>query len=543
MAKSSISKDSFFNVSGNPNLDAADTGVDPSTGRILTKKERISIFKNRKINANKVFGKTNSKLSKVGKITKPLAQFGAIVKSDSADKGSSGGAQPQNKLIETLSKQISNNSRKITILKNIVKSNIEKVSKILKGDAEKEKKEQREDQRQTQLEDEKDKKKKKEGLLEGVGKSVGKSLLKPVEAVGKTVKGIMGRLVDAFSALFMGFVANKGIKMFQAMMSGDTETFKKMRNQIIGSLAIAGGIFLALNGGLLALPGIISTVAGAIIPVMTAIIGFLASPAGLIALGIAAGIATIFAIKKIIHKSRGGDVFANERKEIKGELEEAGVRNTNAFMNFLKMEYKGKRYLVKRDGKDKRLKFDELTEEEKAAVIKEDAATTNLNDLNKQRQREIRESNKKIDRERKPGYKQLYDSLKKPGHPLADAPDPKDYPELRAYIAETNRLKKAAESKIQQKYDKKVVTISGDDAINTTLNTNGNDSVINSNVTKTGVTTLNDVEAEVKVVNNGGTGGEIPTDEGNATNNIRVNSKNRDNSEVDYTEMQYNAGG
>ena len=108
----------------------------------------------------------------------------------------------------------------------------------------------------------------------------------------------------------------------------------------------------------------------------------------MIALGLAAGIATIFAIKKIIHKSRGGDVFANERKEIDEEFKESGVRDTNAFMNFLKMEYKGKRYLVKRDGKDKRLKFDELTEEEKAAVVKRDAAKTNLKDLNKQRQRE-----------------------------------------------------------------------------------------------------------------------------------------------------------
>ena len=534
MAKSSISKDSFFNVSGNPNLDAADTGVDPSTGRILTKKERISIFKNRKINANKVFGKTNSKLSKVGKITKPLAQFGAIVKSDSADKGSSGGAQPQNKLIETLSKQISNNSRKITILKNIVKSNIEKVSKILKGDAEKEKKEQREDQRQTQLNDEKDKKKKKEGLLEGVGKSVGKSLLKPVEAVGKTVKGILGRLTDAFTALFMGFVANKGIKMFQAMMSGDTETFKKMRNQIIGSLAIAGGIFLALNGGLLALPGIISTVAGAIIPVMTAIIGFLASPAGLIALGLAAGIATIFAIKKIIHNSRGGDVFANERKEITKELEEAGVKDTNQFLNFVTGKGTKKRYRVKRDGEDKLLKFDELTEDEKAAVVKSDAARTNLTDLNKQRQKETSEAIKKIESERNPVQTKLMDDY---------YTGRATYKEYETYFNETVRLKKEARLKIQQKYDKKAVTISGDDAINSTLNTDGNESVINSNVTQNGINTLNDVEPEVKVVNNGGTGGETLTNEGVGTDSIKVDSKNGNNKEVEYTEMQYNAGG
>ena len=499
------------NIPLKPSLSPSISGADPNAGRVRrSSSDRREVFKRTKINTSKVFGKLDSGMS---------------------------GSE------EGLAKQVSNNSRKITILKNIVKLNIEKVSNILRSNVETEKKEQKEEQKQKTLDDEKDKRKRKEGLLEGVGKSVGKSLLKPVEAVGKTVKGILGRLGDAFSALFMGFVANKGIKMFQAMLSGDTETFNKMRNQIIGSLAIAGGIFLALNGGLLALPSIISTVAGAIIPVMTAIIGFLASPAGLIALGIAAGIATIFAIKKIIHKSRGGDVFANERKEIDEELKESGVRDTNAFMNFLKMEYKGKRYLVKRDGKDKRLKFDELTEEEKAAVIKSDAATTNLEDLNKQRQKEIRESNKKIDRERKPGYKELYNSLKKPGHPLAEAPSPKDYPELRAYITETNRLKKAAESKIQQKYDKKVVTIAGNDAIKSTLNTDGNESVINSNVTQNGINTLDDVGPEVKVVNNGGPGGETPTNEGVGTDNIRVDSKNGDNKEVDYTEMQYNAGG
>ena len=48
--------------------------------------------------------------------------------------------------------------------------------------------------------------------------------------------------------------------MIQANMSGDTETFKNMRNTLIKSIAVVGGIFLALKGGLLALPGIISGV-------------------------------------------------------------------------------------------------------------------------------------------------------------------------------------------------------------------------------------------------------------------------------------------
>jgi len=490
------------NIPLKPSLSPSISGADPNAGRIRrSSSDRKEIFKKTKINTSKVFGKLDSRMS---------------------------GSE------EGLAKQVSNNSRKITLLKNIVKLNIEKVSNILRSNVETEKKEQKEEQKQKTLDDEKDKRKRKEGLLEGVGKSVGKSLLKPVEAVGKTVKGILGRLGDAFSALFMGFVANKGIKMFQAMLSGDTETFKKMRNQIIGSLAIAGGIFLALNGGLLALPGIISTVAGAIIPVMTAILGFLASPAGLIALGIAAGIATIFAVKKIIDKSRGGSVFANERKEIKEEFKEAGLRDTSGFMNFVTGKGFSKRYLVKRDGKDTRLKFDELTEDEKSAVIKRDAAKTNLKDLNKERQLETREAIKKIESERNPVQNKLMDDY---------YAGKATYKEYETYFNETVRLKKEARARIQQKYDKKAVTISGSDAINTTLNTDGNESIINSNVTKKGINTLDDVKADIKHVNNEGTGGEITTNDGAATNNINVDSKNNDNDASVYAEMQYNTGG
>ena len=243
----------------NPNVDAADTGVDPSTGRYLTKKERIGIFKRRKINASRVFGRKSPNLSKVGNIRGSLARFGAIVKTDNetVENDALGGVEPKDKLISGLMMQVQNNSKKITLLKNIVKLNIEKVSKILIGDAEKKKKEQREDLRQQQLDDDSDKKKKKEGLLEGVGKSIGKTLLKPVEKVAKTAKSIFSKLGEALLALFGGFVANKAIKMIQAKMSGDTETFKQMRNEMFKGLAILGGIFVIMSRGFMIIPDLI----------------------------------------------------------------------------------------------------------------------------------------------------------------------------------------------------------------------------------------------------------------------------------------------
>ena len=66
---SKVSKDKLFNLQSNPNLDAADTGVDPSTGRYLSNRERIAIFKKRKIDVKRVFGKRTD-----------LSKFGAIVK-------------------------------------------------------------------------------------------------------------------------------------------------------------------------------------------------------------------------------------------------------------------------------------------------------------------------------------------------------------------------------------------------------------------------------------------------------------------------------
>lgn len=273
---SNISKDQFFNIQNNPNLDAADTGVDPKTGKILTKKERIAIFKKRRIKSSSVFGKKRTDLVKTGNISKPLAKFGAIVKSDSGkimqtdgvSDGDSQSAQlkgepettkidPQNKLIVSLVKQVENNSKKITLLKNIVKLNIEKVTKILIGDAEKEKKQQKEDQRQLEIQDDKDKKKKKEGLLEGVGKSIGRSILKPVQKVANSAKNMFAALGNALLLLISGFTANKAIRMIQAKLTGDTETFNKMRNEMFKGLAILGGTILIMSRGLMIIPDLI----------------------------------------------------------------------------------------------------------------------------------------------------------------------------------------------------------------------------------------------------------------------------------------------
>ena len=209
-----------------------------------------------------------------------------------------------NKNLDRTARQVKRNSREINLLKKVVILNTNRISNLLVNDAERAKESQREADRQQQLGDESDKADKKEGLLERVGKSVKKTLLAPVEAVGKTVNGVLGNLGKAFMALFAGFVTNKAIKMIQAKMSGDDETFKNMRNTLIKSIAVVGGIFLILKGGLLALPSIIIGVVSGIIAIGGAILGFLVSPAGLIALAVAGGVGAFLGLKKLFNKNK-----------------------------------------------------------------------------------------------------------------------------------------------------------------------------------------------------------------------------------------------
>ena len=501
----------------NPNLDAADTGVDPSTGRYLTKKERVGIFKRRRIKAGNIFGRTSPNLAKVGKIGKPLAKFGAIVKVDDENIGGDapGGVEPKDKLISGLIKQVDNNSKKITILKNIVKLNIQKVSKILIGNAEKEKKDQREDQRQQKRDDEKDKKKKKEGLLERVGKSVGKSLLKPVEAVGKSVKGILGRLGDAFMALFAGFVANKAIKMIQAHMSGDTETFKQMRNTIIKSIAVVGGIFLILNGGLLALPGIISGIISTVISLGGAMMAFMASPAGLIALGIAAGIGVLFALKKGVDaastKAAGGQKFKQKFDDLQGPLTEAGIT-------------------IKGSGKNEKFYVGKANSRGRGQETVEKAGTPE--------QKEI-VANYITERDRVIGIR---DSMRAEMDAKKKSLQ-SEYGSRGAKGQKKNQLIRESEAEIREKFEAQIDGTKQDPKIDS--NTKNNDVKINSNPKKNGVTTLDEPKTQIidRTITSGGGGGGTSGSGKASTGLPFISSSNRDNNHVVYSQTQYNIMG
>jgi len=462
---SNISQDKFFNIQSNPNLDAADTGVD-SSGKILSKEERKAIFRRRRINPKKVFGGS-----------------GAIVKVDKSPNKTPMGA---------LIKSVSN-----------IQNTVQRITNFIATDAEKEKEQQRQDQRDQFVQDDKDRKKKKEGLLEGIGKSIGKSLLKPVEAVGKNVKGILGRLGDAFMAIFGGFIANKGIKMIQAKMSGDTDTFKKMRNEMIKGLAVVGGIFLALNGGLLALPLIIKGVVLAVIKIGAAILAFLASPAGLIALGIAAGIGVLFAVNR-----RRKDVNAalDSNKQM---LRDAGIK-----------AYKKDGARVMRNGKEVFVKTEDLTEGERSAREAFEIEQQRIKNVTKDKNKAIQGTFDRVTNER--------ESMSNPEWASIMAVEDLDERSklISQFRKDTQNIVKQEKKEIRAKFNSK-------------YSQSGNMSPTN---VKNNISTLEESKPEVIDTTTNSGGGNMVSG-GNdelATSLPNISSSNSDNKFTLYSQTQYN---
>ena len=214
------------------------SGVNPNTGEYLSPEQRKAAFKlrRRKLDPSKVFGKSDA----IVKVDKPQANMDSIMKSIAS-----------------------------------IQETLQKLQTVIVTDAEEKKKETLKENRQLLLEGEREKRKKKEGLLEKVPERIKNALLSPIKAVGEQTKGILGRLMEAFQLIFVGWLTNKGFKAIQAFMDGDKEKLKKIGMNVLAGLGIVGGIFVAMNLGILALPAIIAKVIAVIATVGSAIIGFL----------------------------------------------------------------------------------------------------------------------------------------------------------------------------------------------------------------------------------------------------------------------------
>lgn len=255
--ESSISKIPRSMLS-NPNLDAADTGVDPSTGRYLSNRERIAIFKKRKIDVKRVFGKRTD-----------LSKFGAIVKAPKPI-----GVEDRIADIEKTLITIGDNFKK---LQNFVINN-ELLNRKYAID----------DERLLLKEGERKKFDKKEEELEE-NKELKKTFKVPLAGVAKKAQGFLQSLLKAFGFLFAGWLSDKAFKFFDALKSGDKNVIEDIKNKVITSSAQVLGVFLFMNAFIAKLPAIIAGVATSVAKLGLLIGKFLLTPAGIKALAVLGG--------------------------------------------------------------------------------------------------------------------------------------------------------------------------------------------------------------------------------------------------------------
>ena len=248
--------DQFFNLGNNPNLDAADTGIDPATGRILTPAERKKIFKSR------ILSQQNRQ--KIARTSKMAFGGGALVL---AGKGAieekrvqaEGGA---------LVAPVNNLTKRVDALESSIASiqtslaNIRKV--IIKGN-EVDTKIQEELAKQQSLFLENKEKQEAEAELEE--SDLEKEAGVQVEKQEKKTFGFFEGLKKGLMLLFGGFILKKAFRLFNAWRDGNGELMKELGidlnsalqqvttgvyffNKIIGNLIKLAGNFVRSIGKL-----------------------------------------------------------------------------------------------------------------------------------------------------------------------------------------------------------------------------------------------------------------------------------------------------
>ena len=139
--------------------------------------------------------------------------------------------------------------------------NVALLAKSINKEADLEKKQQRENEKNLKKQEENKLRSGEEKQLE---KKLSKSVLSPVKKMGSKAGGIFEKLKSFFMLLLGGWLTNQGLDAFIALANGDNDKLESIKNEVIKTLAIVGGIFLALNVGILGIVGTIGKIALAI---------------------------------------------------------------------------------------------------------------------------------------------------------------------------------------------------------------------------------------------------------------------------------------
>ena len=163
----------------------------------------------------------------------------------------------QTQVYTFLGKQLTSINRNIVA----ISTNLNTLTAAIQGETVKEQARANQERRTRLVDAERSAFGRSESIVEG---KITSALMKPVRKIQGAVQNKLFDLKKALLFLFGGWLTTKLLKIFRADAEGNTNELEKLKQELITGLAVAGGIFAILSGGVLGLIGTIGSLAATI---------------------------------------------------------------------------------------------------------------------------------------------------------------------------------------------------------------------------------------------------------------------------------------
>ena len=221
-------------------------------------------------------------------------------------------------------------------------------------------------------------------------KKTGEKIGKKASGIIQPVQSIFDKLISAVAAIGVGI---GGTAIFDYLsnpeifgkLNGFFDFIKKHWKWVLGGIGVIAAI--AIVGPIIAIGSAIAGVVSAIASVAVVV--------AKIAAAVALVVGVIMGASSIFRWLRGGKDAQEARLKNREAMEQAGVEKAHISGIF------GERYRVMRDGKKTKLKYSELTDEEKSIVDKFKEEDKRIKEVTKERNKTSKERKKQIAEDRK----------------------------------------------------------------------------------------------------------------------------------------------
>ena len=110
----------------------------------------------------------------------------------------------------------------------------------------------------------------REGKESVIEKKIQTAAIAPAQKLASTAQFTLGRLGQFFTSLLGGWLLIKGVETLKALSEGNSERLNEIKNNVLGTLGLITGIFVAYKGGLALLTAAFSRMGGRLVAVAAA---------------------------------------------------------------------------------------------------------------------------------------------------------------------------------------------------------------------------------------------------------------------------------